>query len=249
MTILYVDATFDYKSYYAPHIDKKLGGHGYSSEEVGYHWLRHDESRQHSGTGIAFKKYQSDTFVDLALQRKDVPAEQRPPPTTAFVPHPLFIENGWEKVTILSSTPTGRPDVAPLDEEFDYDKLTNDIEETLSELGEQFAPRMAEWREWIDARPKTQADLASHSSLPSWGDWPRRPVEGASTVGAGPAEIARSIVLASSVTMRAPRRITSSVGDGSEGAAASKANKADAESCRGFEVRQRTNRVTTSDRV
>jgi len=149
----------------------------------------------------------------------------------------------------LTSTPTGRPDVAPLDEEFDYGKLTNDIEETLSELGQEYAPRMAEWREWIDARPKTQADLASHSSLPSWGDWPRRPVEGASTVGAGPAEIARSIVLASSVTMRAPRRITSSVGDGSEGAAASKANKADDESCRGPEVRQRTNRVTTSDRV
>ena len=127
-------------------------------------------------------------------------------------------------MTILSSTPTGRPDVAPLDEEFDYDKLTNDIEEALSELGQQYAPRMAEWREWIDARPKTQADLASCSSLPNWGDWPRRPVEGASTVGAGPAEIVRSIVLASSVTMCAPRRITSPVGDGSEGAAASKAN-------------------------
>ena len=80
-----------------------------------------------------------------------------------------------EKVTILPSTATGRPDVAPLDEAFDYDKLTGDIEEVLSELGHQYAPRMAEWCERIDARPKTQADLASHAPLPSWGDWPRPP--------------------------------------------------------------------------
>ena len=237
MIILYVDATFYYKLYYAPHINKKLGGHEYSSEEVGYHWLQHDESLQHSDTDIAFKKYQSDTFVDLALQRKDVPAAKRPSPTTAFVPHPLFIENGWEKVTILLSTPTGRPDTAPLNEAFDCDKLTSDIEETLSALGKEYASRMAEWREWIDARPKTEAGLSSNASLPSWGDWPHRPVGGASTVGAGSAETARSTVLVSSVTMRALRGITSSPGGGAKGAAVSKANKADDESCRSPEVR------------
>ena len=84
------------------HIDSKLGGYGYSSDEVGYHWLQFDDSKQHSDTGIAFKKYQSDIFVDLALQRKDVPAALRPPPDEAFTPHPLFIENGWERVTILT---------------------------------------------------------------------------------------------------------------------------------------------------
>ena len=66
-----------------------------------------NDSKQHSDTGIAFKKYQSDVFVDLALQRKDVPAALRPPPDEAFTPHPLFIENGWEQVTILTSKPTG----------------------------------------------------------------------------------------------------------------------------------------------
>ena len=80
MIILYVDATYDYKSHYAPCVDKKLGGYGYSSDEVGYHWLQHVDSKQHSDTGIAFKKYQSGTFVDIALQRKDVPASERPPP-------------------------------------------------------------------------------------------------------------------------------------------------------------------------
>ena len=75
------------------------------------------------------------------------------------------------------------------------------------------------------------------ASLPSWGDWPHRPVGGASTVGAGSAETARSIVLESSVTMCASRGITSSVVGGAKGAAASKANKADDESCRSPEVR------------
>ena len=249
MIILYVDATLDYKSYYAPHIDKKLGGYGYSSEEVGYHWLQHDESREHSDTGIAFKKFQSDTFVDIALQRKDVPASERPPPDVAFTPHPLFVENGWEKVTILASKPTGRPGVAPLDAEFDYGKVTTDIEETLGELGPEFATRMLEWREWLSLRPRTQADAESCASLPGWGDWPHRRVDGPSAAGAGPADIARSRVLGSSVTIVAPRRITSSVGDGAEGIAASKANKADDQSCRKPEVRQRMNRVITSDRV
>ena len=99
--------------------------------------------------------------------------------------------------------------------------VTTDIEEALGELGPEFATRMLEWREWLDKRPRSQADAESFASLPGWGDWPRRPVDGASAAGAGPADIARSRVLASSVTIVAPRRITSSVGDGAEGIAAS----------------------------
>ena len=80
--------------------------------------------------------------------------------------------------------------------------------------------------------------------MPGWGDWPRRPVDGASAAGAGPAaEIARSRVLASSVMTVAPSSITSCVGNGAEGMAASKANKADDQSCRKPEVRERMNRV------
>ena len=51
MIIVYVDATYDYKSFYAPYIDSKLGGYGYSSDEVGYHWLQFDDSKQRSDTG------------------------------------------------------------------------------------------------------------------------------------------------------------------------------------------------------
>jgi len=109
---------------------------------------------------------------------------------------------------------------------------------------------MLEWREWFDKRPRSQADAESCASMPGWGDWPRRPVDGASAAGAGPADIARSRVLASSVAIVAPRRITSSVGDGAEGIAASKANKVGDQSCRKPGVRQRMNRVViTSDRV
>ena len=96
----------------------------------------------------------------------------------------------------------------------------------------EYASGMAEWREWAGKRPKTQVDLASCASLPSWGDWYHRPVDAVGTAGAASSDIARSQVRGSSVSIRAPRRITSSVGDGVEGAAASKANKADDESCR-----------------
>ena len=89
------------------------------------------------------------------------------------MPHPWFIiENVWEKVAILTSKPTGQPDVASVGGNTGfYDSVLDDIELALSELGMEYAPRMAEWREWIDKRPKTQADLASSASLPSWGDW------------------------------------------------------------------------------
>ena len=40
--ISYFDATYDYKSFYAPHIDSKLCGYGYLPEEVGYHWLQYN---------------------------------------------------------------------------------------------------------------------------------------------------------------------------------------------------------------
>ena len=136
MRILYVDATYDYKSHYAPCVDKKLGGYGYSSDEVGYHWLQHVDSKQHSDTGIEFKKYQPGTLVDIALQRKDVPASERPPPDARCGIHtpPAVYRERLREGGVLEPKPTGRPGVAPLDAEFDYGKVTTDIEETFSEL-------------------------------------------------------------------------------------------------------------------
>ena len=54
--------------------------------------------------------------------------------------------------------------------------VTTNIEEALGELGPEFATRMFEWREWLDKRPRSQADSESCASMPGWGDWPRRPL-------------------------------------------------------------------------
>ena len=37
VVVLPVDATLDYKEFYAPHMNKHLGGYGYSDVECGYH--------------------------------------------------------------------------------------------------------------------------------------------------------------------------------------------------------------------
>ena len=69
-----------------------------------------------------------------------------------------------------------------------------------------------------------------HSSLPKWGGWGKRP-SAAGPDEEGPAgisaqDLARRQVLASAVRVRAPRNITSSVGDGAEGRAVRAANRA-----------------------
>ena len=120
VVILEVEATLDYRAFYEPHIDPKLGGFGcellllvflhardactywhlyhtrarrYSADDNGYHWLQLDVSKQHSSTGAAFKKYQQDFFLDVALSPSDLPADKRPPLGTRFTPCPLLIEN------------------------------------------------------------------------------------------------------------------------------------------------------------
>jgi hypothetical protein len=91
--ILFVDATFDYKAYYASHIDPKLGGYGYSHMTEGYHCLTFDESKSISETGVAFKKYQHGFYVDVALQRKDLPVAKRPVQDADFEMCPVVVEN------------------------------------------------------------------------------------------------------------------------------------------------------------
>ena len=103
-----MDATFDYKAHYAGHVDKKLGGYGYSQLTDGYHCLTFDESKALSPTGVAFKKYQQDNFVDIALQRKDLPPDLRPEDDADFTMCPMIVENGWEAATILLTSPSGK---------------------------------------------------------------------------------------------------------------------------------------------
>ena len=67
--VVIVDATYDYKAHYKGQVDKKLGGYGYSADTDGYHCLQFDDSKTVSATGVAFKKYQQNHYVDVALQR------------------------------------------------------------------------------------------------------------------------------------------------------------------------------------
>lgn len=51
VVVLPVDATLDYKAFYAPHINKYLSGFGYSDVEAGCHILRISDEFEH---GAAF---------------------------------------------------------------------------------------------------------------------------------------------------------------------------------------------------
>ena len=155
--VLLVDATYDYKALYKPLIDKKLGGYGYSHLTEGYHCLQFDDAKEVSETGVAFKKYQQDNFVDVALQRKDLPPADRPLDDSHFEMCPMVVENGWEKATVLLTRPTGTPEVAaPSD--FDYDAAAADIDHVFVG-GKLTAPQVASWREFLDRRPRTHADM------------------------------------------------------------------------------------------
>ena len=212
-----VDATFDYKAHYAGHVDKKLGGYGYSQLTDGYHCLTFDESKALSPTGVAFKKYQQDNFVDIALQRKDLPPDLRPEDDDDFTMCPMIVENGWEAATILLTSPSGKPsNVATGAENFSWEAALNDVEQVMVQ-GKMLAPQMAQWREFVDARPKNHEDMKTVATLPTW-DFTPRPGGAATQLPESSQEIARRAVLASAVRTRAPLNISSSVASGAEGA-------------------------------
>ena len=117
---------------------------------------------------------------------------------------------------MLLSMPEGKPKVAPI-KPFNWDEVLEDAKKKLASV-EDNAARLAEWREFVDARPKTEAEASQCSTLPKW-DFACRPAHRGPT---GADDIARQRALASAVVTRQPETIRSSVGDGAAGAAAAK---------------------------
>ena len=68
--------------------------HRYSDKTDGYHWFQLDASKSKSATGLAFKKYQQDAFLDVALDIRDLPAHNRPADPADFKMCPMVVENG-----------------------------------------------------------------------------------------------------------------------------------------------------------
>ena len=92
----------------------------------------------------------------------------------------------------------------------------NDVEQVMVQ-GKMLAPQMAQWREFVDARPKNHEDMKTVATLPTW-DFTPRPGGAATQLPESPQEIARRAVLASAVRVRALLNISSSGASGAEGA-------------------------------
>lgn len=65
----------------------------YSQHTDGYHCLKFDSSKSVSETGVAFKKYQQDTFTDVALTMADLPVDKRPADPVDFKMCPILVQN------------------------------------------------------------------------------------------------------------------------------------------------------------
>lgn len=111
--------------------------------------------------------------------------------------------------------PEGKPAVAA-QAEFDWPKVLRDVEHVLP-ANTMNAPRLAAWREFIDARRARAAQLAQCPSLAKW-DFKCRPAGPQGPISSS--EVAARQVHSSTVRMRQPQSITSSAADGSEGRAA-----------------------------
>ena len=118
LRVLFVDAVFDYNTFYAPHVDKGLRGYGYvracvwvctcmhvmnaitkmsacvclrySHKTDGYHQLKLSPEFEF---GAAFRKYQPDVFTDVAPCVQDLPSQLRPPDDEAFRPCAFGIDS------------------------------------------------------------------------------------------------------------------------------------------------------------
>jgi len=61
--VVIVDATYDYKAHYKGHVDKKLGGYGYSADTDGYHCLQFDDSKTVRASRVSRSKSTSRTTM------------------------------------------------------------------------------------------------------------------------------------------------------------------------------------------
>ena len=199
VTILHVDATFDYKSFYEGHVNSELGGFGYSETESGSHWLKLSDSMfpQH---GAAFKKWQSETYVDVAISRDDLEPAQRPAVNQKFLPQLVLETSPFRPAKILNSNPTGKPTVAAFNGHC-YDGTSRSLDVFIANHSINDEVRQT-WHDWLAARPRTPEDV-DPSCLPTW-NWALIP-EGGPT-GSHRAN-ARLRAMAGAVRREAPNRI------------------------------------------
>ena len=202
VVVLPVDATLDYKEFYAPHMNKHLGGYGYSDVECGYHILRLSDEFEH---GAAFRKWQSPTFVDVALSRDELPPDKRPPADARFMPTLMLVDSPWAPAKIMTSRPTGKPPVAQL-REYQYSQVVRDMDHLMKSHDANVRARVKEnWTAFVAQRPKEQADADANSCLPNWDRFVIRPADAAT---GGHRVNARSAAMQSAVATTAQNRIT-----------------------------------------
>lgn len=110
VTIMEVDVTFDYVSFYAPHIDKKLANFSYSDKTTGYHKLAFRPTSPDFPTGVSFKRYQQDAFMTVAISKDQLPEAiaLSLPDEAEFRPQRMIIHNAYEPAHVLMTTPTGK---------------------------------------------------------------------------------------------------------------------------------------------
>ena len=110
VTIMEVDVTFDYVSFYAPHIDKKLANFSYSDKTTGYHKLAFRPTTSDFPTGVSFKRYQQGAFMTVAISKDQLPEAiaLSLPDEAEFRPQRMIIHNAYEPAHVLMTTPTGK---------------------------------------------------------------------------------------------------------------------------------------------
>lgn len=163
----------------------------------------------------AFKKYQQDSFLTIALSPEDLilaDEDDRPDPAARFRPVEMIIKNEWEPATVLlRSVSTPYANIANLD--FNWDEVLDDCLHVIKGHADTEHARTS-WRDWIASRPRSADDVRQrfmHTLPKPLGDWPRRPVVAPTAQGA---------LSAGAVVVNWPRTVSSSVYGGGEGAQA-----------------------------
>jgi hypothetical protein len=128
VTILKVDATLDYIEFYARHIDPKLSNFSYSPHDTGYHVLSFRPLSAEYPTGVAFKKYQQDMFVSVAISKDQLPeaVALALPDDAIFRPQAIHVESQYHHAVVLTTAPIGMPTLK-INAAFDWDKVKRDV--------------------------------------------------------------------------------------------------------------------------
>ena len=107
----------------------------------------------HRAVVSAFKKYQSDDYLTIAINRSDLPPDQRPALSEPFFPCVHIIQNSPIEAAILKTVPTGMPTAAARSD-FDYAAVLADALHVLGDNEDNLSAR-AWWGEWVEQCPNS----------------------------------------------------------------------------------------------